>query len=144
MSNFTAQINDWVGETNERIEAVFKKSTERTIEMMQRPVAKGGNMPVDTGFLRNSLQTSLNSPILAVLENPGIPVAYDGQGITLTILGAEVGDTIYAVYGANYAGFVEYGANGRPGRAFVRQAAAKWKSTVSQTALELQQRVSRK
>lgn len=144
MSKFTAQINDWVLATDERIETVFKKSVERTVETMQRPVAKGGNMPVDTGFLRNSLQSSLNSPILAVMANPGVPVAYDDQGVTLTILSAELGDTIYAVYGANYARYVEYGANGRPGRAFVRQAAAKWKSTVSQAAVELQRRVSQK
>jgi len=141
MTTFTAQISDWVAETEQRIEAVFKKSTERTIEGMQRPVAKGGNMPVDTGFLRASLQTSLNAPNLAVTYNKGIPAVYNNDTATLTIVGAALGDVIYSVYGANYAGYAEYGANGRPGRAFVRTAAAKWKNTVSRTAMDLQRSV---
>lgn len=142
MTSFTAQVDDWVKETKARMEAVFKESTQRTVEIMQTPVAKGGNMPVDTGFLRNSLMGGLNSPRSGNGVNSGVPVDYDDTDIVLTIASADLEDTIYMTYSANYARYVEYGANGRPGRGFVRLAAQRWQSTVSQVALEARQRSS--
>lgn len=143
MNTFTAQVSDWVLQTKARMEAVFKESTQRTVELMQTPVAKGGNMPVDTGFLRNSLMGGLNAPKDGRGDNPGVPVSYNDADIVLTIANAELGDTIFMTYSANYARHVEYGANGRAGRGFVRLATQRWQSTVSQVALEAQQRAVR-
>jgi hypothetical protein len=138
--SFTAQINAWVAATKERGEAVFKQSAQEVIETMQTPVAAGGNMPVDTGFLRASLRTTLNAPTQGGLANPGTPAQYDSGSVSLAINGAGLGDTIYAVYTANYASFVEYGSRGRPGRGFVRLAAQQWPQIVDQVAKEAQSR----
>ena len=78
-------------------------------------------MPVSTGFLRNSLSVALN----AEPTGPSVkPDGYSNTGapaVELAIAGFEMGDTIAARWTANYAGYVEYGARGRPGR---RTAAA--------------------
>lgn len=135
---FKAQLDAWAKETQQRIEAVHRESTQRVIEEMQRPVAAGGNLPVDTGFLRASLVASLGTPTMAVREKPEGDAAhsYDAGQVTLVIASAKLTDVIFATYGANYARFVEYGARGRPGRAFVGLAAQKWQRIVSEVAAE--------
>lgn len=141
--SFSAQVGAWVRKTKGAEEAVFKESTQRIIEIMQTPVAKGGNMPVDTGFLRSSLQAGLNSPQPGPTDNPGGTFSYNPGDVALIIASADLGDTIYATYSANYARPVEYGANGRAGRRFVGLAAQRWQSTVSAVALEARRRVGR-
>ena len=142
MTSFSAQVDDWVKKSKERMEAVFKTSVQDTIEIMQTPVAKGGNMPVDTGFLRSTLQTGLNAPVLG----PSTPTAggnysYNGSQATMTIASADLGDSIFATYSANYARFVHDGANGRPGRPFVTLAAQRWQQTVNKAVAEAKSRI---
>lgn len=117
-----------------RLLFVFQQSFEDTVTYMQKPVAKGGNMPVDTGFLRNSLRVTLNAPDAAAGT---LPKPADGsKGVyidpSVTISSAKLTDTIYATYLANYAVHQEYGSNGRAGRAFVRQAALQFPKLVFQ------------
>ncbi|WP_290497628.1 hypothetical protein [Hyphomonas sp. UBA4494] len=140
--NFSATVDQWVRETKERMEAVFKESAQRVISDMQEPVGAGGNMPVDTGFLRASLRASVNEPSMSFTFRPdeGGAYRYEATQVALTIAGADLGDTIYAVYSANYAHHVEYGAQGRAPRAFVRLAAQKWPQIVNQVALEARSR----
>lgn len=144
--SFSAQIDSWVAQTNERIEAVFKQSAQEVIEDMQTPVGRGGNMPIDTGFLRASLLVSLSGPVPPTRDNPytqpGSAPAWGVGEAALSIAGAEVGDTIYATYSANYARHVEYGAKGRSGRGFVRLAAMKWQSVVNRVSARLRSRAS--
>lgn len=123
--------------------AVVKESVQRTVDRMQKPTAKGGNMPVDTGFLRNSLQAGINMPKPGPGENPGNPAGYNDGDVILAIQAAELGDTLWLTYSANYARYVEYGAQGRPGRGFVRLATQRWQQTVSQVAIEARNRASR-
>jgi len=143
MTTFSAQVDQWVKKTKERQEAVFKKSVERTIEIMQTPVAKGGNMPVDTGFLRSSFQAGLNAPVFGPTQPPKkrVSFSYNGSQATMVIASAEIGDTIFGTYSANYAKFVHDGANGRPGRPFVRLAAQQWQTTVNQVVQEAKSRI---
>ncbi|CAL8972861.1 hypothetical protein RHODGE_RHODGE_01025 [Rhodoplanes serenus] len=140
--NFAAEVSAWVRETEARMTAVFRQSAQEVIEEMQTPVGEGGRMPVDTGFLRSSLQVSLNAdPVPATRENPGgIHGAPDAA--SLVIGGAELGDRIVASYSANYARHVEYGARGRPPRGFVRGAAQQWQSIVRRVAQRLKDRVA--
>jgi hypothetical protein len=49
--SFTADVEDFVKETNERMEAVMRASLNDVVENAQTPVAKGGRMRVHTGFL---------------------------------------------------------------------------------------------
>lgn len=84
-------------------------------------------MPVDTGFLRNSLAVAINTE----------PTNATGPEVTAQIAGFEMGDTIAARWTADYAVHVEYGARGRTGRGFVRQSAQKWQGFVAANAARL-------
>lgn len=139
--SFSAQTDDWIAETEERIEATFKHSAQYVIDLMQLPVGKGGNMPIETGFLRASLQVSIHQPYPANLPNPGVSKDWNQSEMIMAIANLEIGGTIYATYTAEYAGHVEYGARGRPGRGFRRLAAQQWPQIVNQTAVELRNRV---
>jgi hypothetical protein len=143
-SSFSATVDAWVAETEERLIAVFREAAQRVIEKMQVPVGAGGNMPVDTGFLRASLLATLNSPAEAIRFKPENveAFAYADQQVALVIAAARIGDTIYAVYTANYARFQEYGTEGRAGRGFVRLAAQQWQQVVSEVAAEAQARAA--
>jgi hypothetical protein len=143
MKTFTAQVDEWVRASEARMLAVVKESVQRTVDRMQKPTAKGGNMPVDTGFLRNSLQAGINMPKPGPTENPGRPVAYSDSDIMLALEGVEFGDVLWLTYSANYARHVEYGAGGRAGRGFVRLATQRWQQTVSQVAIEARNRSAR-
>jgi hypothetical protein len=139
---FDAQISDWVKQTQQRIDAVFRESAQRVIEDMQTPVGAGGNMPVDTGFLRASLQVSTQLPTpRGGAPEEGKTYAYDAGPVALVIAGAHIGQTIYAVFGAAYSSAVEYGSRGREGRHFVGLAAQRWPMTVTAVCRDLQSSV---
>lgn len=141
--SFAAQVGAFASKTKERMTAVRNAAVERTIEEMQTPVAKGGNLPVDTGFLRASLQVTTGAPIPAVQPNPGAgSFSYSGQQVVTVLSGAPLDAVIYAAYGANYAVFQEYGARGRPGRRFVALAAQNWTRNVEEAARELEARIT--
>lgn len=143
--SFAAQVSAWVAETKQRTTAVFRESAERVIEQMQTPVGAGGNMPVDTGFLRASLQASLTAPMPidpAARPAEGTSHTYSADVASIVIAGAEVGQTVYATYTAAYAAAQEYGSHGREGRGFVRLAAQQWPQIVTAVCGELQSRVS--
>lgn len=70
--------------------------------------------PVKTGFLRNSWYAGLNS-------EPSAPGGTGGVASLDLVAGdLKLGDVYYAVNGANYAVFVEYGTTKMRPRAFVR------------------------
>jgi hypothetical protein len=104
-----------------------------------RPQFGTGNLPVASGFLRASLMASTTEP--PAMERPrpqgDAEYNYTGANVTMTIIGAKLGQTIYACYTANYAAAVEYGAQGRPGRGFVRLAAMQWQTVVNQVVSDL-------
>ena len=129
-------------ETKARQEAVFKESAQRVVEVMQTPVSQGGNLPVDTGFLRASLTGILGGGLPIARDNPtgGGSFSYTGEQINLVIASADIGDTITVAYVARYAVHVEYGAQGRPARRFVALAAQQWPSIVQDVTLEAKAR----
>lgn len=109
---------------------------------MQIPVGEGGNLPVDTGYLRSSLQVATEMPTpRGGAPEEGKTYSYNVGSVALTIAGAELGQTIWAVYGASYASAQEYGSKGREGRQFVAQAAQKWNLIVSAVCHDLQSSV---
>lgn len=120
-TNFSADVDDWIRKSKRRIDAVVKYSAKDVFGLAQKPVADGGNMPVDTGFLRASLLMTLNG---GTALSPG-PLAYE-----LAVNQMEVGDVLKGTWTANYARHVEYGAQGRAGRRFVGLAAAQWQAIV--------------
>lgn len=144
-ASFSAAVSAWVRKSEARIEAVFKSSAQDVISEMQEPgpsVANPqgfgtGHMPIDTGFLRASIQAAINEPRPAMLFRPPSAenVAYDPSPVALVIAGAKLGQTIYATYGASYAPAMEarYG--------FVRMAAQNWQSIVNRNARLAKERV---
>lgn len=145
--SFSAAVSAWVAKSERRIETVFKEATQDVISEMQEvgPSAANpngfgtGNMPVDTGFLRASLQAAINQPGAAavVFRPPSVTSAkYDPSPVALTIAGAKLGQVIYATYGAAYAPRMEarYG--------FVRLASQNWQDIVSRRAKIVRRRVN--
>jgi hypothetical protein len=124
MSTFTAQIKAFTDKTNEKLEAVIKQSAQEVFSIAQTPKAQGGRMPVDTGFLRNSLVSELN----------GATVGKGSDAYTLAIAGADVGDVIFAGWTANYARFMEYGTSRTPGNFYMLSAAQQWQAIVARNA----------
>lgn len=130
--SFKASVDEWVLKTKDRLENVTKQSAQDVIEVMQAPQKKGGNMPVKTGFLRSSLRITIGGPATGLMDRPAEYNYPDAEDRTyeLTIAGANIGETIYAVYLAKYAAAREYGTISSPGSGFRRLAAQQWVSIV--------------
>lgn len=122
--------------------AVQLESVQRTIEIMQLPVDKGGNLPVKSGFLRASLKAAIGSANFVTAPNPGgdRTFSYDGAAVSLVIAKAQLSDPIEAVYTAVYARVANYGGQNRPARLFVDLAAQRWQATVNAVAAEARAR----
>lgn len=126
---FRSQVDDWVRKTERRMTFVFRDAAQTLFSEAQRPIAEGGNMPVDLGFLRNSFVAGLNGT--TALSGP---IAY-----IATIAGANIGDVIEGGWTAEYAlrqefGFIGTDSLGRnynqQGKGFARKAAMKWPQMV--------------
>ena len=127
---FTTQIGAFRDKTKAQMRAVLSASVQDVVGAAQLPVAQGGRMPVDTGFLRNSLVSELN----------GAQVAQGAGSYTLAAASIEPGDVARFGWTAEYAlrienGFVGQDAMGRnfnqQGRHFVEGAAAQWPGIVA-------------
>lgn len=111
----------------------------------------GGNLPVDTGFLRASLVVKVGEALPALVETPDGDAAssWDDGDVSLALKGAEIGDTITAAYTAKYARRIEYGFKGKDklgreysqsGSRFVALAAQQWQRVVSEVVAEVKTR----
>lgn len=129
--SFSAQVDEWVRESQQRLTVVFRESVQDLISEIQTPVADGGNLPVDTGFLRASMRLSTEGFLGANLSHPGgKKYAYTSTAAILVIAGAEIGETLYISYTANYARHVHYGTSTREGRQWITMAAQRWPQIV--------------
>lgn len=135
MTTFEAAVGEWARKVEGAFDVVFKEAAQELVSELNTLV------PIDTGFLRASLRASTTDMPLLTRENPGGPMPDDMAEIVLVIAGAEAGDTIYLGYTANYAAYVHYGANGRPGRPWVAMVAQRWQSIVAQKAGEVRSRL---
>lgn len=136
--SFTAQIVSNVAAIKANREAIYKESAQRTVAVMQTTRSEGGNMRVDTGFLRASLMATTASSLPAMRANPGSGrFSYDSGQISLVILGADLKETITVAYTANYARPREYGSRGQPGDRFVGLAAQQWRRIVDEVCAEV-------
>lgn len=120
-------LDPWVTKVKSRIEAVNRQSIQDTVDAAQLPTAKGGNMRIDTGFLRAS-GTASNSgmPSGPVRGDANVPNYYspDSAAVEITIAKTDVGTPFFFGWTAAYARFREY----KDG--FLRLAAQKWPQTV--------------
>ena len=140
--SFQAQVAASVAKSKRLMKAVRDEAAQRVIEVMQTPVAAGGNMPVDTGFLRSSLMATVGAVNFGLRDRPSADAkyAYDAGAVSLVLLGAKLEDAVTAIYTANYARYQEYGTSHMQGRRFVALAAQQWPRIVSEVATEAQAR----
>ena len=124
MSSFTAQIKAFTDRAKEKLETVVKASAQEVFSIAQTPKAQGGRMPVDTGFLRNSLVAELN----------GSTVAGGADAYVLAVAGMDLGDTVFAGWTAKYARHMEYGTSRTPGNFYMLAAAQQWQAIVARNA----------
>lgn len=147
-STFEADIGEWALKVEGAFEAVFKESAQELTSQMDllleqtvyaQPVSPSGYQR--TGFLRASLVASTAAMPLLTRDNPGVAVPTDLAPILLVINGADLGETLYLGYTANYAAFVHYSGNGQSGRPWVAMAAQRWPQIVSDVALRVRSRL---
>lgn len=135
--SFSAAIEDLVRRVKGAEEAIFKASCQELVTQLNALAPIG-----PTGFLRSSLLASTaQMPVLSLANPGGAGFSPDVGTIELVIAGADLGDTIYLGYTANYGAYVHYGANGRPGRPWVDMVAQRWQSIVSAKAEEVKSRL---
>lgn len=133
--------------------AAFHRAFERKLERMlpaigreavqdlgheaNRPIAQGGRMPVDTGFLRNSF----------VASTAGVPTSTSGP-FELVVATWSGEDTLWMGWTAKYAMRQEYGFHGpdalgrvysQAGNAFRRTAQQRWPVMVVKAAHRVEQ-----
>lgn len=134
--SFQAQVEKWANQTTRDLELIFKESAQEVFSKAQTPVAQGGNMPKETGFLQNSFVSALNGT--TSLKGP--------DSYVLAIAGAKLGDVVFGGWTAEYAPRIEFGFSGQDslgrtynqdGRGFVRKAAMQWQQIVQRNAAKV-------
>ncbi len=139
MARFTAQISEWTKKTEGALEQVVRQASMRVFEEMTRPQDGGGNMPVDTGYLRSSVRASLRAMprILSSREGKeGQFYSPSGQ-VEATIATLPLGKPLYLGFQAAYAARENYGSKKHKGHLFVEQAAQKWGQIVKEAEAEV-------
>ena len=143
-TTLSATVSKWVSEQQELLEAVTLESVQRVAEEANKTRSEGGNMPVDTGFLRASRYgPSLEKPPLRETpkpperRKPGDPPIYEASPFQL-LINWRPGQPIYLGWLAKYAAAV----NDR-GALFADLAAQKWPQIVAQVQAELATRLGR-
>lgn len=148
MASFAASVGQWATKVDGALEVVFKEAAQELVSQMDQllvdmvydapPAASGYKR---TGFLRASLMASTTAMPQLTRDNPGVSVPADLGDVILVINGADLGDTIYLGYTANYAAFVAFGANGAAPRPWVNLVAQRWVQIVDETAARVKQRL---
>lgn len=124
-----ATLDRWAAATEARMDAIVGGATERVISEAQKPRSEGGNMPVITSFLRNSVKSSLNDS--KALIGPESHVLIAGQ--------MEAGDVGEFEWSAEYARRVNFGFTGtdtlgryyeQTGAHFLEYATLQWQDIV--------------
>jgi len=108
MSNsFSADVDEFVRETKERMEAMTRYALNDMVNDMQLTTDKGGRMRYKTGFLSNSGRASLDGYPSGVGQRPAgtLPGQYkwDGAALIAVLAQMKLGDTFYWGWIANYA-----------------------------------------
>lgn len=136
MPTFAADIRAFADRTVGQMRDVMRESTQDVVQAAQTPqvsLARGatgvvqGKIPVDTGFLRNSLVSGLNGSF-----GPEGPESY-----ALTVAGMEIGDVARFAWTAPHALPTELGHGSYKGAHFVGANAARWSDFVAANVAKL-------
>lgn len=144
---FAATVEGWVKNVQGAFEEIWKEAAQELVIQMQDllqqyvydgPVSESGYRR--TGFLLASLVASKDAMPRLHRENPGVAASFDPGPVMLVINDAEIGETIYLGYTANYGAFVHFGARGNAGRPWVDMVAQRWPLLVHAAVAEVKKR----
>lgn len=123
--SFRSDIIIWVSKVGNRLDYVARESARSVYNDVRLPISRGGNMPVVSGNLRNSIQASNIGLIYAsYIPKHGEKLADPTSQVNSVIDNSNAGDKIFLAFTVAYAVYV----NRR--RAFVQLTAMKWESFV--------------
>ncbi len=111
---FDSEIHQVLARMRQIDDHVMRESVRRTVEVAQAP----GSIPIDTGFMRASLQGEQGQPVAAAIA------AWDLKS------------SLRLVYQATYARFVHWGTSQRRGRPWVTLAAQQFPQISAQVRRE--------
>lgn len=141
MTTFSAQIDAQILKCKTRLEAVVRTSLQTLVDQanlegpsVARPDGgRGGRMPVDVGFLMNSIAAAIGS----VPSGPSkrSELKGDPDAAAIVIANMKIGETLYIGWTAEYARAMEarYG--------FRDAAAQKWPQYVAEAVAETKRRI---
>lgn len=122
---FVADVDRFAELTKDKMLRVAKQSLQDVVRKAQTPVSQGGDMPVDTGFLRNSL----------VAEIGGVQAGRGADSYILALSSMELGDPFRVAWTAEYAVPRHYLVGvGQGGGLWRDKAAQTWSMTVAKNA----------
>ena len=134
----TAQIDAIILKTEKRSIALARQSTQMLVDQAQTPVAKGGKMRVDTGFLRASGQMSLNGmptgPVRPEVDQPG-NYNWEQTTVITTLARLKLGGAAFFGWTANYAKYRETYDG------FLDSAVQNWPEIVEKVARQIKARI---
>ena len=134
--NFADQIGKWVKDVEGAFMAIARESTQEVIDKAQTTRAKGGNMPVLTGFLWNSGRTNIGSPPMGPGKgDPKGTYVFNPQTVEADIARWQRGQTMYFGWTAAYARDQEV-KNG-----FAATAAQDWSNIVKRNEAKVKKRL---
>ena len=145
---FIADVSRFADKTADQMLLVARQSIDDVVRIAQTPVAKGGNMPVDTGFLRNSLVVELrNAEAAKGTPDDGKESNTSLDAVTLGLSSMQLGDPFSVAWVAEYALRRHYGFKGtdslgreynETGMLWRDNAAQKWSRIVAKNARRVQ------
>jgi hypothetical protein len=129
---FSRAIDKWVSGSIDRMEAVQKTAAQDLVKEVSTPRDKGGNMPVDTSNLINSLHGNVGSLPRGSTDGNA---SFQSGNIALAINKWNAGEALYLGWTAEYAKHME------ARYAFMKLAAQNWDSTVMKAARKVKKAV---
>ena len=127
MSNakFVADVRAFADKTADQMLRVARQSIQDVVRQAQTPVAQGGDLPVDTGYLRNSLITTVR----------GVEGGGGANSYVLGLSRLELGDPFQVAWTADYAIPRHYMVGvGQGGGLWRDKAAQRWSGYVERNA----------
>lgn len=123
-TTFAAQVADWEKKAVTAKTDVLHQSLRLLVDEATKPKSRGGNMPVVTGNLGNSVAVSTLGPVTINWQTKKFRDPSDA--VNNAIAGVELGQTTYVGFRTPYAHKIEVQAG------FLRLAAQKWKQIVDE------------
>lgn len=144
--SFSAAIGNFVNRVKEAEEAVFQESVKELArqldDQLDSMIYETPESPdyKRTRFLQASLMASKSNMPVLNQANPGTRVTPDFGQIEFVISDAELGETIFLGYTAEYGAYVHWGTENMAPRPWVTLVAQRWQQIVSAKAVEVKAR----